>query len=661
MKKVLEKIKREGFLATLQTVRDKLDSEMALGYSNCGTVLEVGKEARNFEVGGTVACAGAGYANHAEVNYIPRLLAAPVPSGVSMEAAAYTTVGVIGLQGIRLADLRVGETAVVTGLGLIGQLCVQILKASGVRIAAVDPSAERVRLATELGADLALVLEGEKTERQVLDFTRGRGADAVLITAATSSNEPIEQAARIARDRAKVIMVGVTGMDIPRRDYFQKELTFMVSRSYGPGRYDTMYEEHGRDYPAGYVRWTENRNMEAFLDMVASGAVRPEPLTTHRFPIAEADKAFELILEGTEPFLGVILEYPEAPEDGKSDAKIILKGAKPAAKQGVGVSFIGAGGFARAALLPNASSLRDVTMRGVVTASGMTAKSSGDKFGFAFCSSEESDILGDAETDVVFLATPHTQHADGVCRALEADKAVFVEKPLAVEMDGLRRIYATLQEHPHLLLVGFNRRFSPLASDMRSFLSGRGPITVQYRCNAGATPDGHWIGDPTEGGRIIGEACHFFDFFAYLTDSAPTTVYAAAPSLDSIDDAAVTVTYEDGSVCQLLYASTGPGSYGKERIEAFAGGAACVLEDFRTLSFHVDGKCPKPKKLMKADKGHAAEIAAFIEAVRDGRESPISPESLIETTLVSFAVDESIQQGQVIGISALKEQLIQVD
>ena len=457
-------------------------------------------------------------------------------------------------------------------------------------------------------------------------------------------------------------MVGVTGMDIPRRDYFQKELTFMVSRSYGPGRYDTMYEEHGHDYPVGYVRWTENRNMEAFLDMVASGAVQPEKLTTHRFPIAEADKAFELILGATEPFLGVVLEYPDRPDDAASDARIVLKQAKPKPKSGsVGVSFIGAGAFARAALLPNVSGLGDVTMRGVVTASGMTAKSSGDKFGFEFCSSEEADVLQDEDTNVVFLATPHTKHAEGVCRALEADKAVFVEKPLAVDMKGLQQIYATLQDHPQLLLVGFNRRFSPLAEEMRSFLSGRGPMSVQYRCNAGASPDGHWIGDPTEGGRIIGEACHFFDFFAFLTDSAPTSVYAAAPSLDSIDDAAVTVTYENGAVCQLLYASTGPGSYGKERIEAFAGGTACVLEDFRTLSFHADGNCPKPKKLMKADKGHAAEIAAFIESVRDGKESPISAESLIETTLVSFAVDASIQQGRVISIAEMKESLNQAE
>jgi len=269
--------------------------------------------------------------------------------------------------------------------------------------------------------------------------------------------------------------------------------------------------------------------------------------------------------------------------------------------------------------------------------------------------------LQDKETDVIFLATPHTRHADGIRKSLEAGKAVFVEKPLAVDMDGLKCVCEAIKKSPRNLMVGFNRRFSPLAADMKAFLAGRGPMSVQYRCNAGAAPDGHWVSDPTEGGRIIGEACHFFDFFAFLTGSAPTSVYAAAPTLDSIDDAAVTVTYEDGSVCQLLYASNGPGSYGKERVEAFSGGVACVLEDFRSLSFHADGKCPKPKKLMKADKGHAAEIAAFLDAVREGKPSPITAECLVETTLVTFAVDESIQRGKAISISGLKEKLATVD
>ncbi len=664
VKKVLDKMKKEGFWATFQTVRDKLDSEMPLGYSNCGEVVEVGARARRFEVGGLVACAGAGYANHAELNYIPRLLAVPVPQGVSTEAASYATVGTIALQGVRLADLRVGEAVVVLGLGLIGQLTVQILKASGCRVAALDISSERVKLAADNGADMALVLEGERTEKQVLDFTRGRGADAILITAATSSNEPIEQAARLARDRAKVIMVGVTGMDIPRTPYFKKELTFIVSRSYGPGRYDTDYEEHGQDYPVGHVRWTENRNIEAFLDMVASGAVRPEVCTTHRFAIDDAVSAFELILGSSEPYLGVVLEYPQDATSGKEtgdketeSTRIEFPTAAAKPTDNVGLSFIGAGGFARGVHMPNAAKLNNASVRGIVDASGMAGKSAGNKFGAAFCASTESEVLEDAETDAVVIVTPHSQHADGVCRALAAGKAVLVEKPLAINVDGLRKIHKTLQAHPHNLLIGFNRRFAPLAIELKNHFTGRGPLNVQYRCNAGPLTADHWISDPSEGGRIIGEACHFLDFFTFLTGAAPVTVFAAAPSVGSADDAAITVTYADGSVCQLVYSSTGPSSYSKERIEVFGGGMAGVLTDFRTLEMHSDSERFKPRKSMQADKGHSRELAAFVDAIQRGVPSPISVESLFDTTLVSFAALESIQQGVPISIAQMRESI----
>ncbi|HBO42810.1 MAG TPA: hypothetical protein DD670_02500 [Planctomycetaceae bacterium] len=660
VKKVLDKVRRDGFLAAFKTVRDKLDSDVPLGYSNTGEVLEVGAKARRFEVGQRVACAGAGYANHAEVNYVPKLLAVPVPAGVSDEAAAYSTVGTIGLQGIRLADLRVGESVVVMGLGLIGQLCVQMLKASGCRVAGLDFAPDRVKLAAEHGADLALVIEGEQTEKQVLDFTRGRGADAVLITAATSSNEPVEQAARLARDRARVIMVGVTGMELPRRDYFQKELTFIVSRSYGPGRYDTNYEEHGHDYPIGHVRWTENRNFEAFLDLVAGGMVRPEVLTTHRFPIQEADKAFELILGSDEPYLGVVLEYPEA-EGGRDTARVtrIELGDRRPAKTGdtVGVSFVGAGGFARGFHLPNLAKTPAARLRGMIDASGPAARSAGDKFGFAFCGSKEEDILGDAETDVVFFSTPHSQHADAVCRVLAAGKSVFVEKPLAIDMEGLRKVCRAAESNPGSVLVGFNRRFSPLAVLLKESLAGRGALNVQYRCNAGPLPEGHWIGDPAEGGRIIGEACHFLDFFAFLTGAAPVTVMAAAPSTGAADDVAATITYADGSVCQLIYTTVGPGSYSKERIEAFAGGRVGAIEDFRVLYVDDGARRVKPKKLTQANKGHAQEVTAFLDSLRQGGPSPISFDSLVDTTLVSFAVLESIGRGEVIALDDMRRSL----
>ena len=659
VRKVLDKFRREGFLATFKAVRDKLDSDVPMGYSACGDVLEVGARAREFEVGQCVACAGAGYANHAEVNYVPRLLAVAVSSGVSVEAAAYATVGAIALQGVRNADVRVGETAVVVGLGLIGQITVQLLKAAGCRVVGLDLDKDRLELAAAGGADLTLLAEDESTEQEVLRFTRGRGADAVLITAATKANEPVEQAARLARDRARVVMVGVTGMNIPRTPYFKKELTFIVSRSYGPGRYDPQYEEHGHDYPEGYVRWTENRNIEAFLDLVAAGSIRPEVCTTHRYPIAEAVAAFDLVVDGKEPYLGILLTYPESDgvDVGSKPSRISLSGSpKTKPVDTVGVSVIGAGGFARSVHLPNLAKLSDVQLRGVADASGMTAQSAGKKFGFSFCTSAEDEILGDPDTDAVFLVTPHSQHADGVCRALAAEKHVFVEKPLAISLDGLRQVHTALESAGHGLMVGFNRRFSPLAKELKQFVTGQGPLTVLYRCNAGSLPGDHWMSDPAQGGRIVGEACHFFDFFAYLTGADPKTVFASAPSTTataSQDDALVMVTYTDGSVCQLAYSCSGPASFSKERIEVFAGGNAGVLQDFRRLEMHTQGKRSRSRKLLEADKGHRAEVAAFIAAIRSAFPMPIAADSLIMTTLVALAALESIRRGEPIRLEDL--------
>lgn len=653
VRKVLAKIRRDGVWAAWQTVRDRLDQEVPLGYSLCGEVVAVGPALRGFEVGRRVACAGAGFANHAELNCIPPLLAVPVPDSVGTEAAAYATVGAIALQGIRNADVRVGESVVVLGLGLIGQLAVQILKQAGCRVVGLDVRPERADLAARHGAELALTMNDD-AERAVLRFTRGRGADAVVITAATSSNRPVELAARLARDRARVIMVGVTGMDIPRKPYFEKELTFLVSRSYGPGRYDPQYEIEGHDYPAGYVRWTENRNIEAFLDLVAAGGVCPDACTTHRFPIDEAEKAFELVFTGREPHLGVVLTYPQ-PEESRSPLgprRIELAPRHLATPHDtVGVSLVGAGRFARSVLLPQLARLPGVAFRGVVTASGISARSVGRKYGFAFCTSEEQEILEDDATVAVVLATPHSRHADGVCRALRAGKAVFVEKPLAITGDQLQQIRETLRTHPGPLMVGFNRRFSALADALKQFLAGRGPLCILYRCNAGPAPNDHWISDPNEGGRILGEACHFFDFFAYLTDAAPLTVFAVAPSGSSGDDAQIVVTYADGSVCHLAYTSAGPDSFGKERVEAFAGGRVGVLEDFRHLHLQDRTGRPQRRKLMRADKGHARELAAFVAALREGRDMPIAVDSLIQTTRVSLAAVESMRRGEPVPIA----------
>lgn len=454
VQRVLDKLRKDGFLATMNAVREQFDRELPLGYSAAGQVTAVGANVVGYEPGQLVSCCGAGFACHAEVNAVPRLLTASAPNGVTAEQAAYATVGSIALQGIRNTDARVGETVAVVGLGLIGQLAVMLLRASGCRVIGLDVSAQRVEQAISNGAVAAFVGEGPAIEEAVMKATRGRGADAVLITAATKSNAPVELAARIARDRAKVVMVGVTGMDIPRNNYYHKELTFIVSRSYGPGRYDTQFEEKGHDYPIGYVRWTEQRNLEAFLDLCSLGAIKPETLTTHRFPIADAVQAYEMILEGKEPYLGVVLEYPVPKEatDGAGavgqtilsvpSSRVILKpNATATSKPGtVGVSFIGAGNFARGVLLKNLQMLPNIEYRGILTASGQSAVSAGSKYGFAFCTSEVDEILSDAATAAVFIATRHSQHAELVVRALNAGKAVFVEKPLAVNAEQLERV-----------------------------------------------------------------------------------------------------------------------------------------------------------------------------------------------------------------------------
>jgi len=660
VQRVLTKLKRDGFWATLETVRQQLDRESALGYSVCGEVVQVGARAREFQVGQRVACAGAGYANHAEINYVPRLLASRVAANVDAEAAAYATVGAIALQGIRNADVRVGETVVVLGLGLLGQLAVQMLRASGCRVIGMDLSRQRVELAAEHGADPALLIGQDSVDDAVMDCTRNRGADAILITAATSSNEPVEMAARLARDRGRVVMVGVTGMQIPRNAYYEKELSLVVSRSYGPGRYDPQYEEQGYDYPAGHVRWTENRNLEAFLDLVASGQVKPEVCTTHRFAIAEAEAAFEMVLKNEEPYLGVVLTYPEAKHlpEGEASRRIVLRTPQTSPKNRIGVSFLGAGGFARSVLLPQIVKLPDVELRGVVTSSGLTARSTGTKFGFAFCASSEAEIYADDATQVVVVATQHSRHAEMVVRAVEAGKAVFVEKPLAVNMDQLRRVREAINRNPQPWIVGFNRRFSPLAEPMKSHLGGHGPLAIQYRCNAGPLPADHWLSDPSEGGRIIGEACHFIDFFAYLTDSSPLGVHATSLAGAGTDDAALTINYADGSTAQLIYTSAGPPSYSKERVEAFAGGRVSVIEDFRLLQWQTSGGGLKRRKLGRADKGHRDELMRFFAAQRDGSPMPIKPDSIFETTLVTFAALDSLGSGQPVAIADLKAQLV---
>ena len=699
VQRVLDKLRKDGFLATMNAVREQFDRELPLGYSAAGIVTGLGTNVTGYEPGQLVACCGAGFACHAEMNAVPKLLTAAAPEKVTAEQAAYATVGSIALQGIRNTDARVGETVAVIGLGLIGQLAVMLLRASGCRVIGLDVSPKRVEQALSNGAVAAFAGEGPAIEEAVLKATRGRGCDAILITAATKSNAPVELAARIARDRAKVVMVGVTGMDIPRNDYYHKELTFIVSRSYGPGRYDSQFEEKGHDYPIGYVRWTEQRNLEAFLDLCALGAIKPETLTTHRFPIANAVSAYEMILKGEEPYLGVILEYPntEAPPASKIELRLTsTQNQEPRTKNQLGISFIGAGNFARGVLLKNLQKLPGIEYRGILTASGQSAVSAGNRYGFAFCTSEVDEIRSDSATDAVCIATRHSQHADLVLRALNAGKAVFVEKPLAVNAEQFERMRqavggtgsgastpatastltpspspggrgepehpsghppsansyspitnnqergtknlsapqpSTLNSQPPRLMVGFNRRFAPMAVTLKQHFAGVHPLHMVYRVNAGTIPAEHWLSDPAEGGRIVGEGCHFLDFFAYLTDTAPVSVERYVVDRSSPDDVQLTVQYDDGSVGHLIYTTTGAKATSKERVEVFGGGRSGLLDDFRALQLDTGSKRVLSKKSwFSQDKGHAAELAAFVNSVRAGTPLPISLQSLLATT-----------------------------
>jgi len=629
VKKVLTKLQRDGLWATLRSVQQQLDRWMPLGYSCAGEIVAAGPAVRHFRTGQRVACAGAGIANHAEYNAVPELLAAPIPDGVACEDAAYATLGAIALQGIRNADVRVGEYVVVIGLGLLGQLAVQILSAAGCHVAGLDPLAERRELALSYGAAWALPPD-EACVAAVRRWSHGLGADAVIITAATASNAPVELAAELARDRARIIMVGVTGMNIPRKPYYEKELTFIVSRSYGPGRYDPSYEDRGHDYPPGYVRWTEQRNLQAFLELVAKGGVRPGVLTTHRFPIDRAAEAFELMLKGKEPYLGIVLTYPQkqAPPARRIDLPAVTA---PSAKQTIGVSFVGAGNFSQAVLLPLLKKQSQVAFRGIITASGVTARAVGSKYGFAWCGTDMEEVLRDPDTDVVFIVTRHSQHAPMVCRALQAGKAVFCEKPLAISPQQLEELQATVAKTGGYLMVGFNRRFAPLARELKEFVKGRAPLSVTYRVNAGPIPPDHWLADPAEGGRIIGEACHFFDFFAFLTDSEPTHLERLSPEgVSTRDDGQFLVRYKDGSVCHLIYTTNGSPGFGKERVEVHAGGASAILEDFRLLVLD-DGTKRRRKKLWQSDKGHSGAVAAFLDGLRRGAPPPIPYDQLFAT------------------------------
>ena len=641
VRQVVAKARREGIGQTLSKVRSRLETPIPLGYSAAGRVLEVGPGIDHLRPGERVAAAGAGYANHAGLIAVPKHLCVAVPQGVSDEAAAFATVGAIALQGVRQAAPTLGERVVVIGLGLIGLLTVQLLKANGCRVLGQDPDPARVGLARELGADLTVT---DDLAAAATGFTRGRGADSVLVTASTPSHEPVNLAAEIARPKGTLVLVGMVGMNLTREPFYKKELNLRLSMSYGPGRYDPAYEEQGQDYPFAHVRWTEQRNLEAFLDLVAAGRVTPEKLITHRFPIAEAEQAYQL-MEGRDPYLGILLTYPDTdPATAREDHRINLKAPVAIATDQTGIGFIGAGNFARSVLLPTLAKLPGHRLTGVVTATGMSAAEVAKRFGFRFATTDYREILNDPATNAVVIATRHDRHSALACAALEAGKAVFVEKPLAIDRVQLDALIAVLETTGGRLQVGFNRRFSPLLQQARAALDGRNsPLVMTYRVNAGVVPDSSWIQQAEGGGRIVGEVCHFVDVFQFLTAARPVEVFAR--SVPGYADAvSIQIGFDDGSLGTIIYTALGDPGFPKESLEVFSHERVIAIDDYLSARFVVRGRARKVR-LRGQDKGFAGELQAFLDAVRSGGPMAIPPDSLIDSTLATFAIEDSLATG----------------
>ncbi len=653
VRQLLDKARREGLVTTLESAFNRLDQPMVLGYSSAGTVVSIGDGMPGIQVGDRVACAGGGYAVHAEYNIVPHNLLTPLPDSVDFESAAFTTLGAIALQGFRLAQPQLGDQVAVIGLGLLGLLTVGIAKAAGCHVFGVDIDPARVKLALQMGADATTArADAEEAGRT---FSSGRGFDAVLICADTHSNDPIELAGVLARDRGQVVAVGAVGLEIPRKLYYEKELHLQISRSYGPGRYDSAYEEQGRDYPYGYVRWTEGRNLAAFVELLASGRLDVHPLITHRFDIAQAPDAYELITgKLKQPFLGVLLTYPQASNAPAATRVRVAQAAAAAPLKGdPGLGILGAGNYATAVFLPNVQKVGGVQKVAIATASGVSARHAAQRYGFQIASSSEDELFEDPDIQILALLTRHQHHARQVLAALAHGKHVFCEKPLAItpaELDEIEAVLNGLNEKSPRVMVGFNRRFAPYSRELQRFLHNRSePLAAHYRVNAGFLPPSHWLHDASQGGgRIIGEGCHFIDYLTWLVGQPPVSVQAAGlPDGGRYheDNVQLTFGFPDGSLGTLTYLANGDKAFPKERIEVFCGGRVAVLDDFRSLELFHNGKRTRMVSRMTQDKGHRAAWEAFLAAVRSSQPAPIPYPELIGVTRASFAAVEALRSG----------------
>ena len=641
VKMVLDKIKSDGLAPTIESVFAKLEQPLPLGYCNAGKIMQVGKGVLGFQEGDRVVSNG----QHAEFVSVPQILCAKIPDSVSDEEASFAVLGSIALQGIRLAKPTLGESVVVMGAGLIGLMTIQLLRAQGCRVMAVDFDKSRLQLASEFGAEIMDLSSGGDVVDVVHGFSRGYGADAVLITVSSKSNDPVSHAAKMSRKRGRIILIGVTGLGLSRADFYEKELTFQVSCSYGPGRYDPGYEEKGNDYPIGFVRWTEQRNFQAVLDMMAEKKLNVRPLISHRYSISEAEKAYDLILSSN-PSLGILLEY-EIQEFNKKDNLIHLTKPKSLGEGDIGLSFIGSGSFATKVLIP-AFQKTGVSLLGIASKNGVSGSTYGKKFGFQQTTTDVEKLLQDEKSKVVVIASKHDSHAKYVKMALSAGKHVFVEKPLCLTHDELRDLeefYETLSgdDNKPSLMVGYNRRFSPQIKKIKELLSYYNePKSFILTVNAGQIPTGHWLHDEEiGGGRILGEGCHFIDLLRFLSGSAIKGFTKSSMNSENGDTTSIQLSFRDGSIGTMHYFANGSKQFPKERMDVFCSGKVLQLDNFRKLrGFSWPGF--RSMNLRKQDKGHHACVHSFIESLREGKPSPISIKEIFEVTRVSIDLQNNL-------------------
>jgi len=652
VRQVLDKVKTDGLAPTIRAVKNKLDQPLPLGYSNVGTVIAVGAGVTDLEVGDRVLSNG----NHAEIVCVPRNLCAKIPDNVDDESASFTVVSAIALQGIRLLNPTIGENIIVTGLGLIGLIAVQILRANGCNVLGVDFSSERVELARKMGAVGVDLSKGEDLMAAANSFSNGRGVDGVLLTAATKSNEPVHQAAQACRQRGRIVLVGVTGLNLSRDDFYEKELSFQVSCSYGPGRYDSSYEEQGNDYPIGFVRWTEQRNFEAVLQLLSSGSLDIDGMVSHRYAVEDAKQAYDVLANGNP--MGIVLEFPQADDVTKpvtvEERTVALAGAEALTASAGNIGMIGSGNYASQILIPAFKSA-GAGLVSLCSSGGVSSVHAGNKFGFQNATTDPEALISDESVDTVVIASRHDSHAAYAASAIRQGKHVFVEKPLAIQREQMTEVtdaYAEAKERGIVpaLMVGYNRRFSPLITKMKSLLDAKpDPKVFVVTMNAGAIPEDHWVHDPVEGGgRIIGEACHYVDLLRFLVGARITGVQAtqmgAAPGVVIREDkATITLSFEDGSFGTIHYLANGHQSFPKERVEVFCGNGILQIDNYRSMKgFGWPGF--SKMKLSKQNKGNGECAAAFISAVKSGEASPIPVDEVFEVTERCFDIVEQFSK-----------------